>query len=187
MEATALLERIREAGAELAVQVDGQFVIQAPKGKLDRDLVGDLRAHKSQLLELLAREAVAEYERLLGKVEELADAADAADAAGDPVRGAELEAEAIKLMNGEAGEVLEKMLAFGDTVLRKIRPLPWETQPAPRTVTVRLERCHFCGGLSWWWRKDGAQMCTVCHPASEHVEPVVLGVNSFVPGGSKGI
>lgn len=183
MEATALLERIREAGAELAVQVDGQFVIQAPKGKLDRDLVGDLRAHKSEIVELLAKEAVAEYERLLGKVEELADAADAADAAGDAATGAELEAEAIKPMDGDAGDALMKMLAFGDDLLAKLRPLSWETLPAPRTVTVRLDRCGLCGSLVFRQTEDGRLLCPVCYPDPDVAEPVVLGVNSFVPGG----
>ncbi len=176
MTATAVITELRHRGVELEVK-DNALHFRGPTGAVSPALRSDLVAHKGEILEILAMEAVVNYRRLRDLVAALGDEADAAEAAGDLARAGELEAEAIALMNGEAGEALMKMLAFPDELILRVEAtldrVHEEEAPAE---SDQPWRCRTCGGTVYWERKDGVLMCAVCRPSPEMCAQLPAGI-----------
>lgn len=161
MEATALLERIREAGAELAVRPDGQVVVTAPKGALSAELVVALRARRNEVLETQVRGWVAEWLELEERIWQMMLAFEAARDAGENGLAAGILAAQLELGNGPFAAATERLLSLPDELLdrawREVRP---ETREGERP-------CWNCGATRRVVRADGGLVCPVCHPAVE--------------------
>lgn len=163
MEATALLDRVREAGAELSLRPDGQMVLAAPRGKLAGGLVIELKARKAELAEAVARRHVGEYLELGRRYDALLDRFLEAEAAGDEGVMAEIAAAAVAL--GESlRPAMVRVMELPVELARRVWPVE-----APEVVEGAMP-CWNCGGTTRWRRKDGGLVCSVCHPAVEGCE-----------------